>query len=60
MPCGSSPAVCGIPGLGFGAVEADARMLPQGDLDVLIQLEDPLRCSNDVQEGKNGFAIPEL
>ena len=44
-------------------VEADARMLPQGNLDVLMQLEDTLRRSNDVdvvQEGKNGFAIPEL
>ena len=52
----------GIPGFGFGAVEADARMLPQGDLDVvLIQLEDPPRCSNDVdvvQEGKKQLCHP--
>ena len=54
---------CGIPGLSFGVVEADARMLPQSDFHVLIQLEHPSGCINDidvVQEGENGFAVPAV
>ena len=49
-----------VAGVGCGAIEEDARMLPQRDCDLVVQLADPLRCSNNVdlvQVGKNGFVL---